>query len=300
MNPELIDRLRALAGEEAVRTMEPMSAHTTLRIGGPADVFAAPGNAEQLRQMTALCREYGQPFYLLGRGSNLLVADEGYRGVMISTERLCGSVRTGTEIEAEAGISLRTLAKLALEASLTGLEFAAGIPGTLGGAVVMNAGAYGSEIRDVLTGAKVLTPAGEIHNLTNEELKLGYRSSCIPENGYIVLSARLRLAGGDGQAIRDKMDDLAAQRKSRQPLEYPSAGSMFKRPPGYFAARLIDDAGLRGFRVGGAQVSEKHCGFVVNRGGATAAEVLELCGEVSRIVYEKFGVMLEREVKYLG
>lgn len=299
MNEMFLRQLRNLLGDAAVRTEESMALHTTFRIGGPAQVYAVPADSDKLSRAAALCRGYGEAYCLIGRGSNLLVSDDGVRGVILSTERMDQASVSGTRVRAQAGISLAKLARLALDASLSGLEFAAGIPGTLGGALVMNAGAYGGEMKDVLLNATVLAPDGTIRVLPAQALELGYRSSCIPSNGFIVLEAELALEKGDPEAIRARMDDLAAQRKSRQPLEYPSAGSMFKRPAGYYAGKLIDEAGLRGFLVGGAQVSEKHCGFVINRGGATARDVLKLCEEVSRIVYEKFGVRLEREVSYL-
>ena len=221
-------------------------------------------------------------------------------GVVLSTEGLCGCRIEGTEAAAGAGILLSRLARQAAERSLTGLEFAAGIPGTLGGAVVMNAGAYGSEMKDVLTWARVLAPDGAVYRLEAPDLELGYRTSCIPGKGYVVLEAGLRLQAGDRDAIQERMADLAARRSSRQPLEYPSAGSTFKRPPGHLAGQLIEEAGLRGFAVGQAQVSEKHCGFVINRGGASSAEVLALCREVQRRVRERFGVELELEVRQLN
>ncbi len=299
MNELFLKELTGLLGEDAVRREEPMALHTTFRIGGPAQVYAVPPDADRFRQAAVLCRERGVPFYIVGKGSNLLVSDEGVRGVILSTENAEKASVDGTRMTAEAGISLAKLARLAKQASLTGLEFAAGIPGSLGGAVTMNAGAYGGEMKDVLTGATVLASDGTVHRLSVEELDLGYRTSRIQTGGLIVLEAELRLREGDPEAVQARMDELAYQRRSKQPLEYPSAGSMFKRPAGYFAGKLIDDAGLRGFAVGGAQVSEKHCGFVVNRGGATARDVLTLCDEVSRTVYEKFGVRLEREVRYL-
>jgi UDP-N-acetylmuramate dehydrogenase len=241
-------------------------------------------------------------FYVIGNGSNLLVSDKGYEGVIISTEGLASwqAAEDGEAVlSASAGILLSRLAKAAASKSLTGLEFAAGIPGTLGGAVVMNAGAYGSEMKDVICWARVLDRQGVVRTLTLEELGLGYRTSRVPAEGYVVLEAGLRLAEGCQEEIYKKMEDLAARRRKKQPLEYPSAGSAFKRPPGHFAGKLIDDAGLRGFRIGDAQVSEKHCGFVINRGNATEAQVTELCREVRRRVKEQFGVELELEVKKL-
>lgn len=297
---EIGAKLRSLLGAEAVKPQEPLSRHTTFRIGGPAEWFAAPADEATFCQAVRLCRQEGIPWYVIGNGSNLLADDAGFGGVVLSTEGLCGCRIEGTEAAAGAGILLSRLARQAAERSLTGLEFAAGIPGTLGGAVVMNAGAYGSEMKDVLTWARVLAPDGAVYRLEAPDLELGYRTSCISGKGYVVLEAGLRLQAGDRDAIQERMADLAARRSSRQPLEYPSAGSTFKRPPGHFAGQLIEEAGLRGFAVGQAQVSEKHCGFVINRGGASSAEVLALCREVQRRVRERFGVELELEVRQLN
>ncbi len=298
----VFEKLKALLGEDAVRTEEPMKNHTTFRIGGPAELFVTPGSAEELEEVLSICRKEKQPFYLLGNGSNLLVSDEGYRGVMISTERLNRvTVSEGADgivfITGEAGVSLARFARTALEYELTGFEFAAGIPGTLGGAMVMNAGAYGSEMKDVVVSSQVLTRDGERKTLTRPELQMGYRTSAAAKENHIVLSVTVCLKKGDAAAVRARMDELALMRRTKQPLEYPSAGSTFKRPEGYFAGKLIDDAGLRGFSVGGAQISEKHCGFVINTGGATAADVLALCREVRKRVKEQFGVELEMEVR---
>ncbi len=293
-------KLTAVAGQGAVKTEEPMKKHTTFRIGGPAQYYVTPADGEAVAAVVGLCKTEGVPYYVIGNGSNLLVSDEGWRGVILSTERLCRCQVQGNRVRAGAGVLLSRMAKAAREQSLTGFEFAAGIPGTLGGALVMNAGAYGSEMKDVLVSAMVLAPDGTIHRKAAEELELGYRTSCIPREGYVVLEAEVELAPGDGDAIQARMDDLAYQRKSKQPLEYPSAGSTFKRPAGYFAGKLIDDAGLRGFQVGGAQVSQKHCGFVINKDQATAQDVMELCQAVKDKVMECFGVELEMEVRRLG
>lgn len=296
------DKLRQVTAGERIRLDEPMSGHTTFRVGGPADYFVEPGTAKELAGVLALCRAEHVDYCILGNGSNLLVSDKGYRGVIAAL----GDAWTDIKIEenrltAGAGALLPSVARRALQERLTGLEFAAGIPGTVGGAVVMNAGAYGSEMASVLTGVTVLDPAaGAVKKLALSELSLGYRTSCIPKYGYVVLSVDMELEPGDGERIAARMEELNNQRRTKQPLEYPSAGSTFKRPEGYFAGKLIQDAGLRGFSVGGAQVSEKHCGFVINRGGATASDVMELCREVKRKVREQFGVELEMEVKILG
>lgn len=294
-------KLSQILAPERIKTEEPMSRRTTFRVGGPADYFVEPGTAEELGAVIQLCRDTGTPFCILGNGSNLLVGDRGYRGVMVSLGKAWSEVTVeGNTLRAGAGALLSAAARQALAHCLTGLEFAAGIPGTVGGAVVMNAGAYGSEMCCVLTSATVLAEDGQVRTIPASELELGYRTSCIARNGYVVLEAEMELTPGDAETIRARMDELAVQRKSKQPLEFPSAGSTFKRPTGYFAGKLIQDAGLRGFAVGGAQVSEKHCGFVINRGGATAADILNLCREVQARVKAQTGVDLEMEVKLLG
>ena len=294
-------KLIEIIDEKRVFQDEPMKAHTTFRVGGPADYFVCPKCNSEVEKLVSLCQEVGMPYYILGNGSNLLVGDKGYRGVVIQIYKEMNDIQVqGEHIYMEAGALLSRIGSIALEAELTGFEFAAGIPGTMGGAVVMNAGAYGGEMKAVLESVTVLTPNGEILVLKNEELELGYRTSIIAKKDYVVLSAIIKLNYGNKEAIREKMNELKIQRTTKQPLEYPSAGSTFKRPTGYFAGKLIQDAGLRGFQVGGAQVSEKHCGFVINKDNATAADIVELMNQVSAIVKEKFGVELEPEVKRLG
>ena len=283
-----------------VKIKEPMKRHTSFRAGGPADWYAAPETADELAAVCRACQRAGSRFYVIGNGSNLLVSDEGFRGVIISTEKFQNLEISGKSLKAGAGVLLSKAANAALRAGLTGLEFAAGIPGSVGGAAVMNAGAYGSEMKNVLKRVTVLSPDGNVLTLDAKELALGYRTSIIPKKGYVVLDAEFSLECGDMEAIRQKMDELAGKRKEKQPLEYPSAGSTFKRPAGDFAGKLIDEAGLRGFGVGGAQVSEKLCGFVINRGGATAADIVELCRQVKERVFQNSGVELELEVKLLG
>jgi len=300
MNQQFLTELKAVTAENRIFTDEPMKKHTTFRVGGPADILVQPKGTE-LAAVIRLCRKYDVPYQVIGNGSNLLVGDRGIRGLVI--EMLSKEDEICVEddcITVGAGMLLSKTANRAAEHGLTGMEFAAGIPGRIGGAVVMNAGAYGGELKDVLESVRVMTPDGEVKELKTEELDLGYRHSCIPERGYIVLSARIRLEKGDPEAIRVRMDELAAKRREKQPLEYPSAGSTFKRPEGYFAGKLIEDAGLRGYQEGGAQVSEKHCGFVINRDHATASDIAGLCGTVQKRVYEQFGVKLETEVKMLG
>ena len=298
---EIYEALCGILDRTAVLAQEPMKAHTTFRIGGPADVFVTPKSDEELAAVLAFCRKQQIPYFVMGNGSNLLVSDAGFRGVIIQIYKtMQGCSTKGSTMQAQAGILLSSLAAEAKEHSLTGLEFASGIPGTLGGAVTMNAGAYGGEMKDVLRKVRVLDEAGQILTLDAAELKLGYRTSLIKEKGWTVLSAELELQEGEKTAIEAQMNDLKEKRVSKQPLQYPSAGSTFKRPEGYFAGKLIQDAGLRGKQIGGAQVSEKHCGFVINAGNATAADVCALMKYVQDTVWEQFRVKLEPEVKFLG
>ena len=291
---------------------EPMKKHTTFRIGGPADYYAEP-DMSRISKLIEIAKACDMPVTVIGNGSNLLVGDKGIRGLVIGigngmseievTEAVAQDFTAQDNchiITAGAGAILAAVAAKAAEASLSGLEFASGIPGSVGGAVVMNAGAYGGEIKDVLIDATVLTADGELKTVTRDELDLSYRHSIVPEKGYIVLSARFRLTPKPKDEIKSYMAELRAKRVEKQPLEYPSAGSTFKRPEGYFAGKLIMDAGLRGYSVGDAQVSEKHCGFVVNKGEAAAADVLTLIKDVQETVLKQFGVKLEPEVKMIG
>ena len=301
MNQEIKKMFCELLGRDHVLTDEPMKQHTTFKIGGPADYFLVPETGEEVGEIIKICRKTDTPYFILGNGSNLLVGDGGYRGAVIQVYRNMSAVTVeGTTITAQAGALLSAVAAAAKNASLTGFEFAGGIPGTVGGAAVMNAGAYGGEMKDVLVEVTVMDAEGKIFAISAEKLELGYRTSVIKKAGYIVLEAKIRLKEGDQEAIRERMKELTIQRTTKQPLEYPRAGSTFKRPEGYFAGKLIMDAGLRGYQVGGAQVSEKHCGFVINAGDATAKDVRTLMDNVRDIVYEKYGVTLEPEVKFLG
>ena len=301
MNQNFYDKLNNVIAKDSILTDEPMSRHTTFRVGGPADFFVTPKAKEEVRDVIRICKEAGMPYYIIGNGSNLLVSDAGYRGVIVQIYKEMNEVKVeGDLVKAQAGALLSGIAAKALGAELSGFEFASGIPGTIGGACVMNAGAYGGEMKDVLESVTVLTGEGKIIELGRNELELGYRTSVIAKKGYIVLGAVLKLERGDGEKIKTYMDELKEKRVTKQPLEYPSAGSTFKRPEGYFAGKLIEDAGLRGFQVGGAQVSEKHCGFVINRDHATAADIMELMRQVQIRVKETSGVDLEPEVKRLG
>ena len=301
MNQNFYDKLNNVIAKDSILTDEPMSRHTTFRVGGPADFFVTPKAKEEVRDVIRICKEAGMPYYIIGNGSNLLVSDAGYRGVIVQIYKEMNEVKVeGDLVKAQAGALLSGIAAKALGAELSGFEFASGIPGTIGGACVMNAGAYGGEMKDVLESVTVLTGEGKIIELGRNELELGYRTSVIAKKGYIVLGAVLKLERGDGEKIKTYMDELKEKRVTKQPLEYPSAGSTFKRPEGYFVGKLIEDAGLRGFQVGGAQVSEKHCGFVINRDHATAADIMELLRQVQIRVKENSGVDLEPEVKRLG
>lgn len=301
LREEIIKRLEQTVESDQFLREEPMKKHITFRVGGPAACFLTPSTKEQIREILHICQEEKTPYFILGNGSNLLVSDQGFDGVVLQVYKNMNQVTVeGEHLRVQAGALLSATARKALEAGLTGMEFAAGIPGTMGGAAVMNAGAYGGEMKDILESVTVLTPEGEQKELKNEELQLGYRTSVVKEKGYIVLEAVLSLKKGDPEAIKSRMDELKEQRVTKQPLEYPSAGSTFKRPEGYFAGKLIQDSGLKGFTVGGAQVSEKHSGFVINKGNATAADVMELIRQVTAKVKEDTGVTMEPEVKQIG
>lgn len=289
-----------LTEEKRIFKEEPMAKHTTFRVGGPAEYYLMPDRRE-LPEVIRCCGEYQIPYLIIGNGSNLLVSDRGIRGAVIEIGKNISAIRVEEgRIYAEAGALLSKTAHTALEHGLTGMEFAAGIPGCMGGAVVMNAGAYGSEMKDIITSVTVLTKQGEEKKLRVEELDLSYRHSCIPQQEYLVLEAELALRPGKQEEIRARMEELKTKRNEKQPLEYPSAGSTFKRPEGYYAGKLIMDAGLRGFQVGGAAVSEKHCGFVINKEQASAADIYRLMQEVQQRVQQQFGVKLEPEVKMVG
>ncbi len=295
-------KLIRIVPKEQVRLKETMEAHTSLHIGGKADYFVTPTATDEIKQLVSLCRQENIPYYIMGNGSNLLVSDQGYHGLILQLGEEFSKVwvKDGCRMTAQAGILLARLANTAAEHSLTGLEFASGIPGSLGGAVTMNAGAYDGEMKHCLTGARALDEEGNVIELNREELELGYRTSVLQKKNLILLEADLRLSEGDTAAIRQRMNELNAQRREKQPLDKFSAGSTFKRPPGYFAGKLISEAGLRGYRVGGAAVSEKHCGFLINLDHATAEDFAKLIEDVTRIVEDKFGVRLEPEVKFLG
>lgn len=294
-------RLRAIVGEENLLVDEPMSEHTTFEIGGPADFYVIPEDFDEVRDVIAACKDVGVDYFVLGCGSDLLVSDEGYRGVIVAVaDGLVGVSVEGDEICCQAGVGLREASEMACELGLSGLEFACGIPGSVGGACFMNAGAYGGCVADALKEVRVLLPDGSVADVPVGELNLGYRKSRIADEGWVVLSATFGLNPGDPQKIRATMDDLTHQREEKQPLELPSAGSTFKRPEGHFAGKLITDAGLKGYQSGGAAVSKKHAGFVVNVGGATASDVHAVIEHVQDEVERQFSVRLEPEVRFLG
>ncbi len=305
---KLCQRLSGVVQPEQILVNEKMSAHTTFRVGGEADIFVEIKTSADLENVLAVLRSEGfsklnEDFYLLGKGSNVLVSDRGIRGVVLHLTREYGDIHiaeNGTTLVCEAGAALAAIAHKAYEYGLTGFEFAAGIPGSLGGAIVMNAGAYDGEMRQVVKSVRLMAPDGTTVEKSAEEMHFSYRHSILKEESLIVLNVTIALASGSQQEIRARMEDLAARRRSKQPLEYPSAGSTFKRPAGYFAAKLIEDAGLRGFSIGGAQVSEKHCGFVINKGNATAADIYALIREVQKRVKASSQVTIEPEVILLG
>ncbi len=301
MNENIENKLSHIVGDHNIKIDEPMSKHTTFRIGGAARFFVTPQTVEQLRQLVVFCKDSDIPYFILGHGSNLLVRDDGMSCVVIQLYKNFADFSIeDCRVNAQAGVMLSRLGNALKEAELTGFEFAAGIPGTLGGAVVMNAGAYGGEMKDIVESVQLMDSDGNILEKSVQEMDFSYRHSIVEDKNYIVLGAVLKLQHGDLKIIEERMEELATARKTKQPLEFPSAGSTFKRPQGYFAGKLIMDAGLRGYQVGGAQVAEKHCGFVINKGDATAEDVMQLIEDVKKKVYDTFQVELEPEVKIVG
>ncbi len=291
----MIDDIKGIT----VLEQELMQKHTTFHVGGEAKYFAIPKNVDEIQTLIAYCQKHNMSYCVLGNGSNVLFADAGYAGMIIQIGNAMSEIRVdGTVVYAQAGAILARVAKTAYEAGLTGMEFAAGIPGSIGGAIVMNAGAYGGEMKDIVSCVDVLSTDGTRRKYTCDEMEFSYRHSII-DSDKIVVGVELALQKGDKTVILNRMNELAEARRSKQPLEYPSAGSTFKRPEGYFAAKLIDDSGLRGYRVGGAMVSEKHCGFVVNVEHASTADVLAVMQHVQEVVKEKYGVMLDPEVRII-
>lgn len=302
MEGDILSSISEIIDEKRILRNEPMKKHTTFRIGGPADVLVKPATITEIEQVLQCCEEQAVPYYVVGNGSNLLVGDEGIRGVVLQLGNDFSEVEVCEDdtIWVQAGCRLGKVANLAAEHALTGMEFAAGIPGTIGGAVMMNAGAYGGEMKDIIECVTLLTPDREVLILPQDQMEFGYRESIVSKENYIVLEAKLRLQKGEPEAIEAKMKEYSEARRSKQPLEYPSAGSTFKRPEGYYAGKLIMDAGLAGYRVGDAQVSEKHCGFVINCGQATAKDVTAVMNDVIHRVAEAYQVELEPEVRKIG
>ena len=301
MGDEIVTRLINITGKDNVRINEPMKNHTTFKIGGPAQYYVTPESVTQIQEVVSLCRDMNISLHVIGNGSNILVGDDGVDGVVLALFNTFSDYEIKDNvITAQAGMSLIKLAVIALREGLTGLEFASGIPGSVGGAVYMNAGAYDGQMKDVVTSVTVLDEAGNIRILGRDELDMGYRTSAVAKHNMIVLQVIIELKAGDKEQIKDRMNQLSELRKQKQPLEYPSAGSTFKRPEGYFAGKLIADAGLKGYSIGGAAVSEKHAGFVVNMGGATAKDVVELTDYIKKRIIEQFGVTLELEIKKIG
>lgn len=298
---DINQKLKAILPEENIVRNEPLAKHTTFKIGGPAEYFVTPENEDQLKLVIKVCKESNIPYYIIGKGSNLLVGDKGYKGVIIQIYKNFDWIKIDKNIvTAGAGVMLSRLATQAAEHNLAGLQGECGIPGTLGGAVTMNAGAYGYEIKDYIISATVLNQEGEIFTLNKEELQLAYRTSIVQKNSYIVIEAVFELPYGNKEDILAEITEFNRKRVEKQPLEYSSAGSTFKRPVGYFAGKLIMDSGLAGYRVGDIMISMKHCGFVVNMGNGTASEVRQLIEDVQHIIYEKHQVMLEPEVRIIG
>ena len=300
MNIEVIEKIKNIVGNDFVLENESMAGHTTFRCGGNAKVYIIPGDEEQLAKVIKLCKENDEKYYVIGNGSNLLVRDEGYDGAIIEVGNRMSEIDIrGLEIVAQAGAKLSSVALAAMENDLAGFEFAYGIPGNVGGAVTMNAGAYGGELKDVVKYVKGINKDGELVEYSLDDMNFGYRHSRVLDEEFIVTSMCIELMIGSYQEISMMQQMLMMKRKSKQPLEYPSAGSTFKRPEGHFAGKLIEDAGLRGYQVGGAQVSEKHCGFVINKDNATATDIIKLIGYVQAKVKEQFDVELEPEVRII-
>lgn len=296
----LVDLFKKFYKEDNVIADAQMKNYVHFRVGGAADILLIPETKEQVINSIEICRSNNVPFYVVGNGSNLLVRDGGIRGVVIKLGDVKNILVEGDKVNAECGALLKEVSSAGLSNSLTGFEFACGIPGTVGGAVFMNAGAYHGEISDVIESADVIDNEGNVITLNKEELELGYRSSSVMKKGYVVLSAIFKLQSGEEEKIKERVDDLTFMRESKQPLEYPSAGSTFKRPEGYFAGKLIQDAGLKGFTLGGAAVSEKHSGFVINKSGATAKDIIDLIHHIQDEVKKQFGVELHPEVRIIG
>ena len=296
----IFEDLCNFTNERNIFVDEPMKNHTSFKTGGVADYFLQPSNSEELKNIILYLRKSNIKFFIMGNGTNLLVSDKGIRGVVIQFKNMNSITVDNDIIKVDCGVLLSNIAKIALENELEGFEFASGIPGSFGGAVCMNAGAYGKEMKDVILSVDVMTTLGEIKTLSLDELEFSYRNSCILKNNYIIINGCIKLKKGNYNNIKILMNELSLKRKEKQPLAYPSAGSTFKRPKGYFAGKLISDSGLKGYSIGQAQVSEKHAGFIINKGDATTDDILKLIEYCQKVVFEKFGVKLDTEVKFIG
>ncbi len=296
-----IDNLNEISNSENILLNEPMKKHTSFKIGGNADIFIEPSSVEEMIQVIKLCHKHKVPYHVMGNGSNLLISDKGIRGVVLKTFNYLNNVEVYQNIiESQSGALLSKIANVALKNGLRGLEFASGIPGTLGGAIVMNAGAYGGETKDVIIETRYVNEDGEICIVVGDQHQFGYRTSIFQGTKKFIISSKFHLEYGDQNEIKAKMQQLNQRRRDKQPLEFPSAGSIFRRPEGYYAGKLIEDSGLKGYKIGGAEVSTKHCGFIVNTGDATAQNVLDLIEHIQRTVKQKFDVELKTEVKMIG
>jgi UDP-N-acetylmuramate dehydrogenase len=291
-----LNKIDSLNVEENV----PLKNYTTFKVGGPADIFLTPKNENALLELIKVIQDINTPYFVLGEGSNVIVGDKGYRGIIIYTGELDKVLAHENNIKAQSGATLKDITKIALENSLAGMEFACGIPGSLGGAVFMNAGAYGGEMNDIIINVSAVNNKGKKVILDKEELELSYRNSIFQEKNYIILDATMELNYGDKDQIKERMDVLNQKRQNKQPLEYPSAGSSFKRPENHYTGPLIEKAKMKGYQIGGAQVSEKHAGFIINKGDATAKDILNLIKKIQKEVYEISGVKLKPEPKFLG
>jgi len=297
----LYEKLILEIPQEAIFRNESMKKHTSFRIGGPADLLIIPSNVKEIQYAIQLCRDMGIPYFVMGNGSNLLVRDKGIRGLVIKISERFKEVKVEeNQIHAQAGILLSSLSRISIQASLTGLEFCSGIPGTLGGAVTMNAGAYGGEMKDVVSSVTVLDRNNQVKRIDHEQLEFGYRSSVIQKEGYVVLEVGLDLKPGDMETSQKIVEDLTRRRREKQPISYPSAGSTFQRPVGYYAGKLIQDCGLKGMRIGDAQISELHAGFIINLGNATASDVITLIELVKDKIKTNYGVEMHPEIKIVG
>lgn len=303
-NKEILNNLEKIISKEKIKQNEPMKEHTSLKIGGPAEIFVRVSSVEELKEILKLCKTNKIPLTIVGNGSNILVLDKGIKGIVIKTNlkeiKIKNKENENIEITVDDGVQLGFLAQKLLKEEITGFEELSGIPGTIGGAIVMNAGAHGKEMKDIVTEITAIDYSGNIHIFTNEQAKFEYRNSIFSTGEYIILQVKLLLKKGNKEEIKLKMNEYAQYRKEKQPIEYPSAGSTFKRGTDFVTAKLIDDAGLKGYSIGGAKVSEKHAGFVINTGNATAKDIIELVKYVQNKVYEKFGKKIELEIKILG